>query len=313
MEASRNLSWQIVRLLQEIIIRGAEQIYEIQRNRAPHWNRHYPYNGPILTFSDKGELLEVEFHVDPGKSPSPGGWNTPAVHEIKAALDDFNRNRRKLGSDPEENLQLIKKYLCPKALLILKAVDESYGFFPGRDPDFVLTANRTSELFCEDSESAIGLFGKNISLIKYYKSLGLVRAGAKDEFRGVRELEMKVEDLHLSLARMERAAAREQTAAVNNSAREPSDKPRRESSKKGFAGLEDLERNPYIEAAPLTDRQKDCAHLKWSYGLTDTQIAQRLGISRATVQEHLDAAKKKIGHSQQNAKRSRGIKSPTRD
>jgi hypothetical protein len=107
-------------------------------------------------------------------------------------------------------------------------------------------------------------------LVKYYKSLGLVRAGAKDEFRGIRELEMKVEDLHLSLARMERAAAREQTAAADNSAREPSDKPGRESSKKGFAGLEDLERNPYIEAAPLTDRQKDCAHLKWSYGLTDT-------------------------------------------
>jgi hypothetical protein len=31
--------------------------------------------------------------------------------------------------------------------LILKAVDESNGFFPGRDPDFVFTAERTSELF----------------------------------------------------------------------------------------------------------------------------------------------------------------------
>jgi hypothetical protein len=84
----------------------------------------------------------------------------------------------------------------------------SYGFFPGRDPDFVFTADRTRDLFYEDSESGIGLFGKNISLINYCKSLGLVRAGAREEFRGVRELEMKVENFHLSLARMERAAAR---------------------------------------------------------------------------------------------------------
>jgi DNA-binding CsgD family transcriptional regulator len=79
----------------------------------------------------------------------------------------------------------------------------------------------------------------------------------------------------------------------------------------GFEGLGKKEVSPYIAGAPLTDRQRDCAHLKWDYQLTDTEIASRLGISRATVEEHLKAANKRIANTQSNAKQAQGIKVPS--
>jgi biotin operon repressor len=313
MEAPPKLSAKIVVLLHEIIIRGAEQIYEIQKNRAPHWNRLYPYHGPIVTFSLKADLLQVKFCNDLDIASSPEGWNTPALHEIESALDDFNRHCRHLGTDPEGGLELIRKYLCPTTLRILRALDESYGFSPGRDPNFVLMAVRTAGLFYEDEETGLGLFGKNVSFVEYYKSLDLLRAGAKDELKGARDLEIKVEEFHLALAGMEREAARKQTVVHNDTPSRAKVKPDGRLAKKGLPKLEEMDISAYLDGAPLTERQKDCALLKWGYRLSDTDIAQRLGISRATVQEHLEAARKKIGYTQENAKRGRGIKSTTRD
>ncbi|OFW12204.1 MAG: hypothetical protein A3H27_00175 [Acidobacteria bacterium RIFCSPLOWO2_02_FULL_59_13] len=44
----------------------------------------------------------------------------------------------------------------------------------------------------------------------------------------------------------------------------------------------------------LTDRQHQCASLKWEYGLSDFEIARRLSLHHSTVQEHLKAAEKRI-------------------
>jgi DNA-binding CsgD family transcriptional regulator len=50
----------------------------------------------------------------------------------------------------------------------------------------------------------------------------------------------------------------------------------------------------YFDQAQLTDRQRECASLKHEYGLTKTAIADRLGLSRKTVDEHLAAAERRI-------------------
>ena len=50
----------------------------------------------------------------------------------------------------------------------------------------------------------------------------------------------------------------------------------------------------YFDAADLTDRQRECASLKWEYGLPDRQIADRLDLHHKTVQESLNAAKKRL-------------------
>ncbi len=64
MDALPKLPAKIVVLLQEVIIRGADQIYEIQKNRPPHWNRLHPYDGPIVNFSFKAGLLQVKSCID---------------------------------------------------------------------------------------------------------------------------------------------------------------------------------------------------------------------------------------------------------
>jgi DNA-binding CsgD family transcriptional regulator len=50
----------------------------------------------------------------------------------------------------------------------------------------------------------------------------------------------------------------------------------------------------YMDGANLTDRQRDCFSLKFEYGLTFTAVAERLGIHRTTVEEHIAAAKRRI-------------------
>jgi DNA-binding CsgD family transcriptional regulator len=50
----------------------------------------------------------------------------------------------------------------------------------------------------------------------------------------------------------------------------------------------------YFDQAQLTERQRECASLKLEYGMTVTDIADRLGITRKTVDEHLEAAERKI-------------------
>ena len=50
----------------------------------------------------------------------------------------------------------------------------------------------------------------------------------------------------------------------------------------------------YLDSAKLTDRQRECISLHLEYGLKKSAIAQRLGINRKTLDEHLSAAAKKI-------------------
>jgi DNA-binding CsgD family transcriptional regulator len=50
----------------------------------------------------------------------------------------------------------------------------------------------------------------------------------------------------------------------------------------------------YFDQAQLTDRQRECVSLKLEYGMTVTDIADRLGITRKTVDEHVEAAERKI-------------------
>lgn len=50
----------------------------------------------------------------------------------------------------------------------------------------------------------------------------------------------------------------------------------------------------FFENANLTERQKQCASLRWEYGLRITDIARRLGLHRKTVQEHLARANAKM-------------------
>jgi DNA-binding CsgD family transcriptional regulator len=54
----------------------------------------------------------------------------------------------------------------------------------------------------------------------------------------------------------------------------------------------------YIAGAGLTDRQCECFSLKFEYGLRVSEIVSRLRISRKTVDEHIAAAKRRIGWSQ---------------
>jgi DNA-binding NarL/FixJ family response regulator len=59
----------------------------------------------------------------------------------------------------------------------------------------------------------------------------------------------------------------------------------------------------YIDGAGLTDRQRECFSLKFEYGLRVSAIVKRLELSRKTVDEHIAAAKRRIGWSQINEKR----------
>jgi DNA-directed RNA polymerase specialized sigma24 family protein len=54
----------------------------------------------------------------------------------------------------------------------------------------------------------------------------------------------------------------------------------------------------YLDQAQLTERQRDCISFKLEYGLTTTAIAQHLGLSRKTIDEHVAAAKRRLQLSQ---------------
>jgi DNA-binding NarL/FixJ family response regulator len=55
---------------------------------------------------------------------------------------------------------------------------------------------------------------------------------------------------------------------------------------------QDLSR--YLDSAKLTPRQRECVSLRLEYGLGKTAIAQRLGIDRKTLDEHISAAERKF-------------------
>jgi DNA-binding CsgD family transcriptional regulator len=65
---------------------------------------------------------------------------------------------------------------------------------------------------------------------------------------------------------------------------------------KGFRGLGQKQSNlsRYFDAVELTQRQRECASLKLEYGLSDRQIAARLGLHHKTVQESFASAKKRL-------------------
>jgi DNA-binding CsgD family transcriptional regulator len=56
----------------------------------------------------------------------------------------------------------------------------------------------------------------------------------------------------------------------------------------------DIDLSRYLDAAGLTGRQLECYSLKTEYGLTVTEIARRIKISRKTVDQHIASAQKKM-------------------
>ena len=50
----------------------------------------------------------------------------------------------------------------------------------------------------------------------------------------------------------------------------------------------------YLEQARLTDKQYECASLRWEYGLSVSQIARELKIHRKTVDQHVESAQSKM-------------------
>ena len=60
----------------------------------------------------------------------------------------------------------------------------------------------------------------------------------------------------------------------------------------------------WLDAANLTERQREVISLKFEYELGVSEIARRLGISRKTVDEHLEAAKKKVDCSRHRPKKN---------
>jgi DNA-binding CsgD family transcriptional regulator len=67
---------------------------------------------------------------------------------------------------------------------------------------------------------------------------------------------------------------------------------------KGKLPAKTTDLSKYLEGAGLTDRQRECFSLKFEYGLRVSAIVNRLGLSRKTVDEHIAAAKRRIGWSQ---------------
>jgi DNA-binding CsgD family transcriptional regulator len=63
---------------------------------------------------------------------------------------------------------------------------------------------------------------------------------------------------------------------------------------------QDLSR--YLDAAKLTDRQYQCASLRWEYGLAVSQIARELKRHRKTVDQHIHSAQAKMRSSGLNEK-----------
>ena len=79
---------------------------------------------------------------------------------------------------------------------------------------------------------------------------------------------------------------------------------------KDFEGLPDKPVSPYLASAPLTEMQFKCARLRWDYCLTVTEVAGRLRKPRATVQEHLNAARRKMDNTRSNARANKRIRTP---
>lgn len=58
--------------------------------------------------------------------------------------------------------------------------------------------------------------------------------------------------------------------------------------------MEKVDLSKYLEVARLTDKQYECASLRWEYGLSVAAIARKLRVARVTVDQHLEYAQKKM-------------------
>jgi DNA-binding CsgD family transcriptional regulator len=68
---------------------------------------------------------------------------------------------------------------------------------------------------------------------------------------------------------------------------------------------QDLSR--YLDIAGLTDKQYQCASLRWEYSLSVSEIARKLRISRATVSQHIAYAQRKMRSSGLYEKVKKGL------
>jgi DNA-binding CsgD family transcriptional regulator len=71
---------------------------------------------------------------------------------------------------------------------------------------------------------------------------------------------------------------------------------------KGFDGLCDKKMDlasKYFDSAGLSQRQYDCLSMKFEYEVPVAEIARRLDLNRKTVQEHIDAGKKRLNHDEE--------------
>lgn len=63
---------------------------------------------------------------------------------------------------------------------------------------------------------------------------------------------------------------------------------------KGFEGLKQMKRELHLAQYDLTQKQQDVISLRLEYGISVIKIAERLGIHRTTVDEHISAAHRRI-------------------
>jgi predicted DNA-binding protein YlxM (UPF0122 family) len=65
---------------------------------------------------------------------------------------------------------------------------------------------------------------------------------------------------------------------------------------KGFdrIGRKESDLSQYFDAADLTERQRECASMKYEYGLALAEIASRLNAHHSTIQEALKAVEKRL-------------------
>ena len=50
----------------------------------------------------------------------------------------------------------------------------------------------------------------------------------------------------------------------------------------------------YLNEAFLTERQYECASLRWEYGLSVSEIARELKLHRTTIDQHIEAVQAKM-------------------
>jgi hypothetical protein len=128
MHTDLNLTEQMVRLLQDIIIAGAEFIYERQMKSAGVWEATYPYSGPILDFERVSQTLVMAQATDIGTDLHADDWGPIEFSKISESLREFSGWQSRLGEDQEENLYLVRKHLRRLAMQVLNHVSASYGF-----------------------------------------------------------------------------------------------------------------------------------------------------------------------------------------